>query len=78
MPRFSVAISDELFARLEAARATVAKRRSGYWSSWAKPWSRDATAAYLIGLGLDRLEQMNQSPRGADLGNLNQLVDDER
>lgn len=77
MKRFSVALDDEAFARLEALRGPLAKRETRW--GWSKPWSRDATAAWLIRQALrlsevDRLIQVSpdlglfDSAARADMG----------
>lgn len=58
MPRFSVAVSDEVFEKLGELSKVLAVQQ-GRWS-WARPWSRDRTAAHVIGVGIRHLEHLIQ------------------
>jgi len=62
MPRFSVAVSEALLARID--EVAFLKGKGGDWYS-ARPWSRDATAAWLLGQAIQRLEELNQLPMRA-------------
>lgn len=76
MKRFSVAVSDDMLDEIEKLRVELPKVFHGHW---AKPWSRDYTASWLLGRALlvpeviklrgkliqpDLLEQVNQTVDG--------------
>ncbi|RST50546.1 hypothetical protein [Variovorax sp. DXTD-1] len=78
MRRFSVAVSDDLFRRIDAIAEF--KGRSGRSWNYGRPWSRDRTAAWLIEEGVRLLEELNQLPAdpaasGSSPRSLNQVVD---
>lgn len=74
MKRFSVAVSDELFDQIEVLRRALPVRFEG---RWARPWSRDYTAQWLLGRAV-QLPEISRSLKVNQpdlLEHVNQKVD---
>lgn len=60
MKRFSVAVSDDLLAKID--EIAECNGQPGKRPSWSRPWSRDRTAAWLLDRAVSQLQLAESKP----------------